>query len=107
MDEAFLHEVAQCQVAAALAACFFDSRQDAIHRWHRQVAWRDLSATLIPRHFEYLGYADLPDVTRGNEVVALRGDDELGLLERGHQARDGDLSGAIVSGSLRFPHPEK
>jgi hypothetical protein len=31
MGRRFLHEITQRQVAAAFAACFFDSRQDAIH----------------------------------------------------------------------------
>jgi hypothetical protein len=43
---------------------------------------------LIACHFEYLGDADLSNVTRGNELVMLRSDNELSLLESAHQARD-------------------
>ncbi len=45
---------------------------------------------LVTRYLEYLGYADLSDITRGNELVIIGGDEEFGLLESAHQARDGD-----------------
>ena len=76
-----MHQVSQCQVAAAVLACFLDQSQKSIHGGHGYVAWRQIVASLVPCDTENLIRGDLPDISCGDQLIIVRHDQELRPLE--------------------------
>src|SRR5499427_10543586 len=99
-------EVAQRQLATAATARFLHARQQAIDRWHGNVARREMPAALVACDIEYLVHADAAGVARRYELVVLGHDHKPRTLERaGHMRHSDTREPELVGETVDAPQP--